>query len=61
MPKFEVGDKVQMTGVPVVVGVLGLGVCEDSAGCEQQTIKFKDPQTGELDEVHASEFVKAAG
>lgn len=58
MAKFEVGDKVQMTGVPVVVEVLELGVCDDGDGCVQETFRFKDPQTGGDDWMHSSEFEK---
>lgn len=60
MPKFEVGDKVQMPGVPFIVEVLEIGVCEDGATCGlgEETFRFKDPATGDDDWMHADECVK---
>jgi hypothetical protein len=62
MAKFEVGDKVQMPGVPFVVEVLELGVCEeaesDAADCEfgGETFRFKDPGGLGEDWAHTAEF-----
>lgn len=62
MPKFEVGDKVRMTGVPLTVEVLEIGTCADyeTFGCHPETFRFKDPQTGEDDWMHTDEFEKVA-
>ncbi len=62
MPKFEVGDKVQMSGVPFRVEVLEIGVCEDykQFGCHPETFRFKDPDSGEDDWMHVDEFEKVA-
>lgn len=61
MPKFEIGDKVQMPGVPVVVEALEFGQCDDAPGCPigDETFRFKDPETGDDDWMHVSEFEKA--
>lgn len=58
MSKFQVGDKVQMPGVPFVVEVLEIGVCDD---CESrgETFRFKDPGGQGDDWAHADEFEKA--
>lgn len=62
MSKFEVGDKVKMAGVPFVVEVLELRACEDSHGqpCDLggETFRFKDPENGDDDWMHSSEFEK---
>lgn len=62
MPKFDVGDKVQMPGIPFVVEVLEIGTCEDyeRLNCHPETFRFKDPQTGEDDWCHSDEFEKVA-
>lgn len=59
MTKFEVGDKVQMPGVPFVVEVLEIGVCEDQP-CDLGgvTFRFKDPGGLGDDWMHVSEFEK---
>lgn len=57
MGEFNVGDKVQMPGVPIVVEVLGFGTCDED-GCEREVFSFKDPGTGQEDQVHCDEFVK---
>lgn len=59
MTKFKVGDKVQMPGVPFVVEVLEIGVCEDQP-CDlgDATFRFKDPGGLGDDWMHASEFEK---
>ena len=61
MPKFEVGDKVQMPGVPVTVEVLEIGVCEDGESCPlgAETFRFNDPGGLGADWMHTSEFEKA--
>lgn len=60
MPKFELGDKVQMPGVPFVVEVLEIGVCDDDP-CDLggETFRFKDPGGQGDDWAHADEFEKA--
>lgn len=62
MPKFEIGDKVQMPGVPFVVEVLEIGVCED-ARCEfgGETFRFKDPGGQGDDWEHTAMFEKVNG
>jgi hypothetical protein len=57
--KFEVGDKVRMPGVPFVVEVLELGVCEEPA-CDmgEETFRFKDPGGLGDDWEHTSGFEK---
>jgi hypothetical protein len=60
MSKFKAGDKVQMSGVPFVVEVLEIGVCEDvpcSLGGE--IFRFKDPVGQGDDWEHAATFEKA--
>lgn len=61
MTKFNVGDKVQMPGVPFVVEVLELGVCEDQP-CDLggETFRFKDPGGQGDDWSHTFEFEKVA-
>lgn len=57
---FEVGDRVHMTMLPPGVAdvtVKALGVCDDK-GCGKPTIVFDDPQSGEEDEGHATDFKK---
>lgn len=57
--KFNVGDKVQMPGVPIPpVEVLELGECSDCDPCDLggQVFRFKDPNSGEDDWMHSSEF-----
>ncbi len=57
MPKFEIGDKVQMPGVPFVVEVLEIGQCEDVPDCElPETFRFADPGGRGDDWMHTSEF-----
>lgn len=59
MSKLQVGDRVQMPGVPFVVEVLELGVCDDP-DCHfdgsVETFRVKDPQSGEDDWMHSAEF-----
>ena len=57
MSRFEIGDKVQMPGVPFVVEVLEIGVCEDQP-CHLggETFRFKDPGGLGDDWSHSSEF-----
>lgn len=57
MAKFDVGDKVQMPGVPFVVEVLEIGTCDDS-DCPGETFRFKDPGGLGDDWSHSDEFVK---
>jgi hypothetical protein len=64
MSKFEVGDKVQMPGIPFVVEVLEIGVCEEvetPSGCEWggETFRFKDPGGQGDDWEHTAMFEKA--
>jgi hypothetical protein len=59
MGKFEIGDRVQMPGVPFVVEVLEFGPCGDD-DCHEQTFRFKDPGGAGDDWAHVSEFEKAA-
>lgn len=60
MTKFKVGDLVKMPGVPLQVKVLELGTCEDGADCDlgEETFRFRDPESGEEDWEHTSEFEK---
>lgn len=60
MPKFEVGDRVQMPGIPLTVEVLELGVCEDGDDCEMgsETFRFKDPAGNGDDWPHTGDFEK---
>lgn len=62
MPKFQIGDRVQMPGVPFIVEVLEFGVCEDfeKFGCHPETFRFQDPESGEDDWMHTDEFEKVA-
>lgn len=61
MSKFKIGDKVQMPGVPIVVTVTGLGVCEDGERCPlgPETFSFEDPGGLGEDWMHTSEFEQA--
>lgn len=61
MAKFEVGDRVQMPGVPFTVEVLEIGACEDDP-CDLggETFRFKDPGGLGDDWMHSSEFEKVA-
>ncbi len=58
--KFQIGDRVQMPGVPVVVTVTGLGKCEDGETCQlgADTFSFQDPTGLGEDWMHVSEFEK---
>lgn len=60
MPKFEIGDKVQMPGVPIVVAVTGFGKCDDGPECPlgEETFSFQDPGGAGEDWMHVSEFEK---
>lgn len=59
MPKFEIGDKVQMPGVPFVVEVLEIGTC-DNPDCEEpETFRFADPGGNGDDWMHTCEFERA--
>jgi len=60
--KFEIGDKVQMPGVPMVVKVLEIGACDDGDGCPlgTETFRFKDPGGMGDDWMHSSEFEKVS-
>jgi hypothetical protein len=57
--EFNVGDKVTMPGVPIVVEVLGFEGCDDE-GCEREVFRFYDPETGVDDTMHCDEFVKVS-
>mgnify|MGYP001585027375 CR=1 FL=1 len=56
---FEVGDRVQMPGVPMVVEVLEIipAGCGEP-GCDRPTFRFTDPGGMGDDEMHCDEFVK---
>jgi hypothetical protein len=58
--KFEVGDTVQMLGVPLVVEVQEIGVCDDGPDCDLgcETFRFQDPGGGGDDWMHSSGFEK---
>ncbi len=58
MAKFEIGDKVRMPGVPIVVEVLEFGTCEDGDECEfgGETFRFSDPGGLGDDWSHTAEF-----
>lgn len=61
MAKFEIGDKVAMPGVPIVVEVLEIGTCEDGGDCRfggGETFRFDDPGGLGSDWMHTSEFEK---
>jgi hypothetical protein len=59
MAKFDVGNRVQMPGIPLAVEVLELGTCDiDACSLEPATFRFKDPETGVDDWAHVSEFEK---
>lgn len=60
MAKFEVGDKVQMPGVPFVVKVEEIGTCDDGPDCDQggETFRFADPGGQGEDWAHTAEFEK---
>jgi hypothetical protein len=55
--KFEIGDVVRLTGVPFVVEVKELGVCEDGPDCDKgiETFRFRNPGSPD-DWRHSSEF-----
>lgn len=55
---FKVGDRVEMPGVPFIVTVEALGECADASCTDRTTFRFKDPESGEWDWMHCSEFVK---
>lgn len=55
MSKFEIGDKVQMPGVPFVVEVREIGVCDDE-DCDAETFSFSDPGGLGEDWAHSDEF-----
>jgi hypothetical protein len=63
MTKFEIGDRVQMPGVPFVVEVLEIGTCDEGPECSfgPETFRFKDPGGLGDDWMHTSEFEKASG
>jgi hypothetical protein len=55
--KFEIGDKVQMPGVPFVVEVKEIGVCDDDdEGCRDETFRFSDPGGLGDDWAHSCDF-----
>jgi len=59
MSKFEIGDRVQMPGIPLAVEVLEFGTCEDGDDCDMgsDTFRFEDPSGGD-DWAHTSDFEK---
>ncbi len=62
MAKFGIGDRVRMIGVPIVVEVLEFDTCPDATPeygmCDfgGELFRFRDPQTGESDWMHTSDF-----
>lgn len=60
MSKFEIGDKVSMPDIPVVVEVTGFGTCENGPDCPlgADTFSFQDPDGMGEDWMHVSEFEK---
>lgn len=58
MAKFNVGDKVRMPGVPIVVEVLEVGQCRDQ-DCTEETFRFNDPGGLGEDWMHTAEFERA--
>jgi hypothetical protein len=58
MAKFEIGDKVQMPGIPFVVTVLEIGTCEEGENCPfgLETFRFQDPDGHGNDWAHTSKF-----
>jgi hypothetical protein len=63
MSKFEVGDKVEMPGIPFVVEVLELKPCDDNDVCEfgdGEIFRFADPQGMGDDWMHTAEFEKVS-
>lgn len=70
MTDLQVGDVVHMKLVPPGVAdvtVIEIGTCTEDLGpdpqgnpieCGMPTVVFNDPESGELDEVHAAEFQK---
>lgn len=67
---FKVGDRLRMNLLPEDVGrqmavtVTDVGVCEEDDGgdlCGEPTVHFADPQTGQPDEAHASDFTLVEG
>jgi hypothetical protein len=61
--KFEVGDKVQMPGVPFVVEVLELKPCDERGGCDMgdgEVFRFADPEGKGDDWMHTEEFEKVS-
>lgn len=61
MPKFEIGDKVQMPGVPIPVVVEAFGTCDDGPACPfgEETFSFQDPGGLGTDWMHTGQFEKA--
>ncbi len=58
MTKFEVGDRVEMPGVPLTVVVTEVGTCNDGPGCPLggEVFQFDDPGGLGPDWMHSSEF-----
>jgi hypothetical protein len=55
MTTFKEGDIVAMPGVPFVVKVLETRTCEEP-GCDLQTFRYVDPETGDDDWIHSNMF-----
>lgn len=66
MTKFEIGDMVQVPGIPFVVEVLEIGTCEETLNgtgdCDRggETFRFKDPGGQGDDWEHTATFEKVA-
>lgn len=54
--RFKVGQRVRMPGVPFVLDVLEVRDGCGDEGCDRQSFRFKDPETGEDDWMHSDEF-----
>lgn len=59
MTKFQIGDKVQMLGIPISVEVLEFGIC-DEQDCEldSEIFRFEDPVGLGEDWDHSANFEK---
>jgi hypothetical protein len=63
MAKFEIGDAVEMPGVPIVVEVLEIGTCDEGPECPfgPETFRFSDPGGLGDDWMHTSQFERVGG
>jgi hypothetical protein len=60
MSKFQVGDRVRMPGVPLIVEVIAIDTCDDGDSCHldegAEIFQFKDPGGLGHDWAHSGEF-----